>query len=213
MRIGGAREGVAYGRIARPIDGAGERRRTAIEEELESLCDAVYAEIERDQANRDQAWDAGGDPFCFTGSLAVRNGFLTVRDDLLANGGQKFLQIMDRLSELVSERPCFARCHAPLTACVAWCGRRAWKHDDNRQQRAPRSDEMATPGVMDAWTAEGCASTAPAVGAELVSDDISSDSYGNGPDDEPGDGSVPEVRYGLRTVAHLPSCDRRSRER
>ncbi|CAG8522301.1 4488_t:CDS:2, partial [Scutellospora calospora] len=87
------------------------RKRTAIEEELETLYDAYYEELEL-YANQQQQFgsstieyrsehgsDTRKELFNFGNSLTVKGGILTVADDLLKNDGKKFLEMMERLAE------------------------------------------------------------------------------------------------------------------
>eukprot|EP01135_Chromosphaera_perkinsii_P009215 Nk52_evm50s1671 gene=Nk52_evmTU50s1671 len=83
------------------------RRRTVIEEELEMLYDAYYEELKTSEENRangkgitsgkkgDSEDKTEDDPFCFSRSLTVKGGILTVADDLLKNDGRKFLDMME----------------------------------------------------------------------------------------------------------------------
>ncbi|CAG8476974.1 10109_t:CDS:10 [Funneliformis mosseae] len=96
------------------------KKRTAIEEELETLYDAYYEELES-YANQqqqfgpsnieyrnDSADENGSDTrreiFNFGNSLTVKGGILTVADDLLKNDGKKFLEMMERLAERRMQR-------------------------------------------------------------------------------------------------------------
>ncbi|CAG8551791.1 13076_t:CDS:2 [Acaulospora morrowiae] len=89
--------------------------RTAIEEELETLYDAYYEELEL-YANQqqfgssnieyrsEQGSDTRKELFNFGNSLTVKGGILTVADDLLKNDGKKFLEMMERLAERRMQR-------------------------------------------------------------------------------------------------------------
>ncbi|CAG8553627.1 15855_t:CDS:10 [Dentiscutata erythropus] len=92
------------------------RKRTAIEEELETLYDAYYEELEL-YANQQQQFgsspieyrsehgsDTRKELFNFGNSLTVKGGILTVADDLLKNDGKKFLEMMERLAERRMQR-------------------------------------------------------------------------------------------------------------
>ncbi|RMZ75190.1 hypothetical protein DV738_g5611, partial [Chaetothyriales sp. CBS 135597] len=72
------------------------RKRTAIEEELEVLYDAYYEELEQ-FANHNPGVVAA--PQLFGNSLTVKDGILTVADDLLKNDGRHFIDMMEQLAE------------------------------------------------------------------------------------------------------------------
>ncbi|CAG8813180.1 16189_t:CDS:2, partial [Racocetra persica] len=83
---------------------------TAIEEELETLYDAYYEELEL-YANQQQQFGSStveyrndSELFNFGNSLTVKGGILTVADDLLKNDGKKFLEMMERLAERRMQR-------------------------------------------------------------------------------------------------------------
>eukprot|EP00126_Sphaerothecum_destruens_P011645 Sdes_comp20941_c1_seq1m18470 len=101
------------------------RRRNVIEEELEMLYDAYYEELKVSEEKRSLGISSpnlnknaintnhtntnantprnpemvGEESFCFSKSLTVKEGILTVADDLLKNDGRKFLDMMELFAE------------------------------------------------------------------------------------------------------------------
>ncbi|CAG8799091.1 38236_t:CDS:2, partial [Gigaspora margarita] len=71
-----------------------KKKPTTIEEELETLYDAYYEELEL-YANQQQQ---------FGSSTIEYRGILTVADDLLKNDRKKFLEMMERLAERRMQR-------------------------------------------------------------------------------------------------------------